>query len=515
MMPDAISHFRVFVASPGGLQDERRAFRETLEMFSEEFGRPRNVVFEPVAWEETLGGQIRPQERINEEIPTCDYFILLLWDRWGSPPGINESSRFTSGTEEEFAVARAQFNIPRESGRRLRDIVIFFKAIDARRLSDPGEQLSRVLAFRQKIETGKEFFYHTFDDIGAFQRTLRRFLGQWLLEHERSADGGLASKGTVFSGQLAPPENNSGLPIVENERILRARRLADQGNLTAAETEFARSAEAGTDPEALRSYCDFLIRLGRYSQAENELKRLQLLAKKAGEQWTAVAFAGLGRIRRRQSKYNEAEGDFRQALRIARSLNSESMIAAQLVNLGSLLSAMGSRNESAKCAEEAVEIYQRTKESAGLASAYNVLGMTYKAKNHIARSEAMLLDALRLSTASGDAEMQANVLNNLALLYRDTGRVEEAERYLLRALEIHTRLGRLEGQAIAHKNLGLTFERQGRLAEAITEYEQSFLIYGSLGIKDHQGRVASQLSRLREIHASGLAPGGYEEATAT
>jgi tetratricopeptide (TPR) repeat protein len=514
-MPDAISNFRVFIASPGGLQDERRAFRETLEMFSEDFGRPRKVVFEPVGWEETLGGKGRPQELINKEVRACDYFVLLLWDRWGSPSGITESSQFTSGTEEEFAVALAQLDIRPESGRRLRDIVIFFKAVDARRLSDPGEQLSRVLAFRRKIEAEKEFLYHTFDDVSAFQRTLHRFLSQWQLEHERSVDVGFGSRGSVFSGQLAPPEDTSGLPVVNNERILRARRLADQGNLTAAETEFARSAEAGTDPEALRSYCDFLIRLGRYSQAEDELSRLQLLAKKAGEQWTAVAFAGLGRIRRRQSKYKEAEEDFRQALRIARSLHSESMIAAQLVNLGSLLSAMGSRTDGAKYAEEAVEIYQRTKETAGLASAYNVLGMTYKAKNHIGRSEATLLDALRLSMASGDLEMQANVLNNLGLLYRDTGRMEEAERNLLEALELNTRLGRLEGQATAHKNLGVAIERQGRLAEAITEYEQAYLIYGSLRMKDHQCGVESQLARLREIHEGGLPVGGDEEATAT
>jgi hypothetical protein len=50
---------------------------------------------------------------------------------------------------------------------------------------------------------------------------------------------------------------------------------------------------------------------------------------------------------------------------------------------------------------------------------------------------------------------------------------------------------------------------QGRLAEAITEYEQAYLIYSSLGLKDQQNRVESQLTHLR-----GLAVDRSEEMTA-
>ena len=37
----------------------------------------------------------RPQELINEDVKTSDYFVMVLHDRWGSPPG-NEGD-FTSG----------------------------------------------------------------------------------------------------------------------------------------------------------------------------------------------------------------------------------------------------------------------------------------------------------------------------------------------------------------------------------------------------------------------------------
>ena len=80
-MPEKITAFRVFVASPGGLQEERKAFRDTLQKYNEADGLERGVYFIPVGWEATLGGYGRPQERIDKDLVRCDYFVLLLWDR--------------------------------------------------------------------------------------------------------------------------------------------------------------------------------------------------------------------------------------------------------------------------------------------------------------------------------------------------------------------------------------------------------------------------------------------------
>ncbi|WP_369228798.1 DUF4062 domain-containing protein [Candidatus Entotheonella palauensis] len=77
--------YKVFIASPSGLEDERKAFRDTIYDYNEFIDEQgRRAVFKPVGWEDTLGGAGRPQSVINEDIAACDYFILLLWDRWGS-----------------------------------------------------------------------------------------------------------------------------------------------------------------------------------------------------------------------------------------------------------------------------------------------------------------------------------------------------------------------------------------------------------------------------------------------
>jgi hypothetical protein len=143
---------KVFIASPGGLQKERRAFREILEEFNRSDALSRGLHFVPVGWEDTLETEGRPQELINRDLEKSDYCVFVLWDRWGSPPG-PAGGPFTSGTEEEFRVAEsAQVNpdLP------LQQILIFFKGVSAAQLSDPGHQLRRVLKFRRKIEHEKK-----------------------------------------------------------------------------------------------------------------------------------------------------------------------------------------------------------------------------------------------------------------------------------------------------------------------------------------------------------------------
>src|ERR1039457_4125380 len=100
-MPSKLTCYGVFIASPSGLEEERKAFRDEIQDYNDADAIPRGVLFRPIGWEDTLGGVGRPQSFINKEVQAADYFVLLLWNRWGSPPD-RTSSGFTSGTEEEY-----------------------------------------------------------------------------------------------------------------------------------------------------------------------------------------------------------------------------------------------------------------------------------------------------------------------------------------------------------------------------------------------------------------------------
>src|ERR1044072_8085803 len=99
-----LTGLKVFMASPGGLDNIRKTFYERLTRFSYDDAHERGVAFLPVGWEYSLPGKGRPQEIVNEEVRNSDYKVLVLADRWGSPPAVD--GPYSSGTEEEYNVAR-------------------------------------------------------------------------------------------------------------------------------------------------------------------------------------------------------------------------------------------------------------------------------------------------------------------------------------------------------------------------------------------------------------------------
>jgi hypothetical protein len=137
-MPRELTAFRIFIASPGGLERERQAFRDVVEEFNLSCARLRGAAFLPIAWEFTLGGIGRPQSIINEEVRSCDYFFMVLHDWWGHPTTTDSVPEFQSGSHEEFCVALQCYET---SESPMRQLVLCFKAVDPSKLADPGDQL--------------------------------------------------------------------------------------------------------------------------------------------------------------------------------------------------------------------------------------------------------------------------------------------------------------------------------------------------------------------------------------
>ena len=177
-MPQDIRQYRVFIGSPGGLNDERKAFREKLYEFSDHHCFNKGLMFYPVGWEDTLGGVGRPQALINQDLETCDYAVFILHDRWGSPPG----SIYTSGTEEEIALAEELY----KRGKIL-NILFIFKNVSPSQLKDPGVQLKAVLEFKAKIEREKKYLFKPYKKLVDFRKILDQSLGAWKDQHERAA----------------------------------------------------------------------------------------------------------------------------------------------------------------------------------------------------------------------------------------------------------------------------------------------------------------------------------------
>lgn len=154
----------VFIASPGGVEEERDAVRSVVDELDRALRRHEWRI-EALGWEDRGPVAGRAQADINEDVRRCDIFIGLLHDRWGAPTG-----EFDSGFEEEWTLAADRYGT---SGSP--NLWLYFKepADDIPSVGAAGTQLSSVLAFRRRIEEEHLAFYKPFADLDEFVRLLR------------------------------------------------------------------------------------------------------------------------------------------------------------------------------------------------------------------------------------------------------------------------------------------------------------------------------------------------------
>lgn len=166
-MPNTRKILRVFLASPGDLQDERSAIRNVVVEFNESWADALGYQIDLMGWEDTVSGFGRPQHLINQELDKCDLFIGMIWKRWGTPP--DKDGGFTSGFHEEF---------DRSVDRRERDespeISLFFKKIPPGYMADPGNDLKKVLDFREQIISEKKILFQEFSTVKEIEVLARR-----------------------------------------------------------------------------------------------------------------------------------------------------------------------------------------------------------------------------------------------------------------------------------------------------------------------------------------------------
>jgi hypothetical protein len=92
--------YRILIASPADLAEERQAATEAVNDWNAQHAAAEAVVLLPIKWETHATPQsgIRPQEAINDQlVRKCDILVGLFWTKIGTSTGVAES-----GTVEEI-----------------------------------------------------------------------------------------------------------------------------------------------------------------------------------------------------------------------------------------------------------------------------------------------------------------------------------------------------------------------------------------------------------------------------
>lgn len=472
MATDLIS-YKVFIASPGGLSDERINFRENLEQHNKSDGYERGVHFHPAGWEDTLGGVGRPQALINAEIEKCDYFILILHDRWGTSPG---SGTYTSGTEEEFHVALNCFN---DKSKPMKQLVLLFKDISPDKLSDAGPQLSQVLAFRKQREEKKDLLYTTFDTLTKFSQIIFGHLARWVREHEQS-EKKKNSQSLVINTNFDDEEfqwlKSYNLNGEWNKAIEYAHKLLKDGKLLEADFVYSQVYRQSSEPEHAVEYGKFLRKQYKFHHAKEVLtKAIQMATNIQDKKCLAYATRQLGRVFEFEGKIPKALDEFQKALTIYESINNIEGIARTNMDIGF---AFSRTNQSEKAIEHlflALEKFNSISDKKGIGQTHSYLGLAYKDIGDLNKSEYYHLKALEsfMFNHSLNQEDIAATKSNLGVVKRLKNEYPEAIEYHKEAISYFEKGGDLRALSREYSNIGVIHRRQKRYDEAILMHEKS------------------------------------------
>jgi subtilisin-like proprotein convertase family protein len=367
---DNKNSYRVFIASPSDLAEERRAFKEAIDDLNKGFAAGADAHLEALAWEETLStvGR-RSQSVINDLVDKCDCFVLILHRRWGQKA---PDSKYSSYTEEEYYRALDRFNKTRAPR-----IFIFLKSIEAAFMADPGPQLKKVLTFRRKLENTRQVLYRSFDDLNGFRRELDVHL-QALIKGKLPALEGASNivglsvdsiervqKAEVEAERLrkeaeeAKREAAAKHLQLEKASLLlahNAARAAQEGHIEEARQAFAVLTDGTTNLDILVVAGQFFYQVGELDRAEELLRRVLFIGgpNEVTDQ-TAASFETLGLICQRRDDRRQAEAMHRKALEIYEKLGRQELIARHYSQREFFYQERGERDKAAQMRRKALE----------------------------------------------------------------------------------------------------------------------------------------------------------------
>jgi len=475
-MAGTLTHLRIFIASPGGLAEERNAFRDVVEAFNQSDAIERGYYFQPIGWEDTLGHQGRPQEIINEDLKRCDYMFLVLHDRWGTPSSIN--SKYTSGTEEEFHVALECLN---DDSQPMIRIALFFKDVSKSQLADPGPQLSSVLAFKKQREDKKDFLYETFDAKQSFANKVQSHLSRTLRDIEKDTKP-LKNK---VSMNIKTTFQGSDLEWLDNitrynnwqRAFEKAEEYLKEGKTIEAELIFSQITQRSTNPFLMARYGKYLRKQGRIQSAFEVINKADELAKIIKD-YNASGYCKrqLGRLEEYRGNMTEALKLFEQAKEIYLNNDNLQAVARSLRDIAFVENKLGNPDQAISDVKESIRIYSKFNELDEMAASYGYLGVIYKDLGDFRSAKLSHKEALKIQKSLNNQDALARIYSNLAVINRLEKNYDEALEQHHKSLEIFEKIGDKRGIAREFSNIGVILRRKGQHEKAIDKHSHALEI---------------------------------------
>lgn len=445
---------RIFLASPGDLEDERSAIQACVDEHTSRREDADNVTYEVVGWDRVRGTVRRPQEAINELIEECHFMIVLFKGTWGSEPG--SPWAYTSGTEEELFTGLLELG---QADQPMRDIWVAFVEHP-----NPNE---RIVKLRKQIIDRHSLMFESISGSSDLKAKLTDRLKTW-----ESLAG---TKRPVHIDLLS----SSGKDVLQAANLrLQGEKLVELGQPLAGQTALKEAAALGGPVEQL-AYGKFLRRAGDLEGALAFTQKAIDFLVEAGPLYSplaADAFSAQARVLGAQGRQPDAIGRLEHALTLVRSddPHARAVRCRILDDLGIAHRKVKDLPAARKRFEEALELRRE-----------------YKREIDVCQS---LINIARLEVESGDLDTAATYADEVMETLRDTppsglhanaevlvaqvrlrqGKPDEGIPHAEKALAVNRQIANRPGEAISFLILAQCSRAAGLHTEA-EEYAQACL----------------------------------------
>ncbi|WP_223559360.1 hypothetical protein [Chryseobacterium lathyri] len=228
---------RIFLASPGDVEPERKMIYSLKDEWDLLFGGGNDIKFEIRGWENYSypGVGEDAQDVVNKTIKD-DYeiFIGIFWQKLGT-----QTKRAASGTVEEFERAMTKFKQDKENTH----ILMYFKTSTPDNINDINlEEFSRVKEFKNKISKEEGVLYKDFDNTDELKKYLSIHVSSLVKDKFSKKD----EKSEKKQLDINLPDSNEKNIKIFNDEIEKLERLAkniDDGEYMVEQKELKQLAE--------------------------------------------------------------------------------------------------------------------------------------------------------------------------------------------------------------------------------------------------------------------------------
>jgi len=164
------------------------------------------------------------------------------------------------------------------------------------------------------------------------------------------------------------------------------------------------------------------------------------------------------------------------ALRIAKTLGDEALIAKALLSFGQACYSTGKYGEAISCGKKALDFFVSRDDTANQVIAYNFIGACYLRQSKYETAIEFIDKTIQLSKILKDSIRIASGYNNLGIVHFNLERYREAEDYFRLSLDYYRNTQNLRHIARTQGNLGLSYLKQNNIDEAIQWFDKSLKI---------------------------------------